>query len=464
MNLFIMPHPPLAVAEVGQGHEKSIPKTIAGMNKIAEQIKAIAPKTIAIISPHGNVFSDGLCINIEDSLTGSFTQYHQPRLRIDVKGDLQKALVLCSGLRASGINCLALDEVTAEKYSISTEIDHGALVPLYFIMKQYIDFKLLHINSGFLPKAQMYQAGKILSEILGEGNVIIASGDLSHRLSEEESQEYDEMGAVYDEYIVKAIEDSDFLKVLSADEKMVERAGQCAHKPMEMLMGALDGFVSEGQVYSYESPFGVGYMTASIERSSADKEQLIDQYLEIKKGINEKKKAKEDEYVKLARDTIVHYVKNRKKPELPENLSEDLYVKQCGVFVSIKREGRLRGCIGTVMPTKPSIAEEIMDNAIEASTKDSRFTEVQENELEDLDIFVDVLSELEKVSDRKELDIKKYGIVVTKDYRRGLLLPNLDGVDSVDHQVAIALEKAEISQDEDFTIERFTVERHKILS
>ena len=119
MNLFIMPHPPLAIGEIGQGKENKIIDTIDGMKKIGEQIKEIAPKTIAIISPHGNVFSDGLCINTQDDLKGNFAAYHQPKLNLSVRGDFQKALVLCSGLRASGINCLALDEVTAKKYDLS---------------------------------------------------------------------------------------------------------------------------------------------------------------------------------------------------------------------------------------------------------------------------------------------------------------------------------------------------------
>jgi len=459
-----MPHPPLAIPEIGQGKEREISSTIEGMEKIAREIKEIAPKTIVIISPHGNIFSDGLCINIMDKLSGNFARFRQPKLKIEVKCDFQKALILCSGLRASGINCLALDEHTAQKYDASLELDHGTMVPLYFIQKHYNDFKLLHINIGMLPKIQMYEAGKIMTDILGEECVIIASGDLSHRVSKEMSEEYDEMGPVYDKHIVNSINDSDFLGILSSDDKMLERAGQCAQKPLEMMIGAMDGRSSQGNVYSYEGPFGVGYLTAAIESISTDKEHLINQYLQIKKDADEKKRQHEDEYVTLARDTIHYYIKNGKKPEMPENLAEDMYIKQSGVFVSIKREGMLRGCIGTMIPTKSSIAEEIIDNAIEAATNDDRFSEIGEVEFDDLEINVDILSALQKIKSVDELDINRYGIVVSNDSKTGLLLPNIDGVKDVNHQVAIALEKAGIKDKEEYSIHRFMVERHKRLA
>lgn len=461
MNLFIMPHPPLAIEEIGQGKENQIKDTVNSMEGIGEQIKSIAPKTIAVISPHGNVFSDGLCINIESNLWGDFSEFHQPNLSINARGDFQKALVFCSGLRASGINCLALDEVMAKKYDITTNLDHGVMVPLYYVQKHYMDFKLLHINIGYLPKTQMYEAGKILAEILDEGDVVIASGDLSHRLSKENVKEYDEMGAVYDKHIKDSIINNEFLNILSTDDIMLQRAGQCAQKPLEMLIGVMDGCSTKGRVYSYEAPFGVGYLTAAIECIKTDKDHLINQYLRVRENINEENRLLEDEYVKLAKDTIAHYVKNKTMPHIPDGLSEDMYIKQRGVFVSIKREGRLRGCIGTMTPTKASLAQEVMHNAVEAATKDSRFTELQEEELSEIEVFVDVLSDLEPVKNKDELDIKEYGVVVKKDTRRGLLLPNLDGVKSVDHQIEIVLEKAGIKKDEEYIIQRFKVDRHK---
>ena len=138
-----------------------------------------------------------------------------------------------------------------------------------------------------------------------------------------------------------------------------------------------------------------------------------------------------------------------------------MYSNRAGVFVSLKEEGRLRGCIGTITPVRTSIAEEIIENAISASTKDPRFQAVEPEELDRLIYSVDVLGETEEISSEAELDVKRYGVVVSRGYKRGLLLPNLDGVDTVDEQVAIAKRKAGIPEDaEDIRLERFEVVRH----
>ena len=131
------------------------------------------------------------------------------------------------------------------------------------------------------------------------------------------------------------------------------------------------------------------------------------------------------------------------------------------MFVSLHKDGRLRGCIGTIEPVRGCIAEEIIENAISAATRDPRFPPVQENELDALEISVDVLSSPEKINSKDELDVKRYGVIVSKGRRRGLLLPNLDGVDTVDRQVAIALQKAGLSEWETgYGLERFEVVRH----
>ena len=138
-----------------------------------------------------------------------------------------------------------------------------------------------------------------------------------------------------------------------------------------------------------------------------------------------------------------------------------MYQNRAGVFVSIKKEGALRGCIGTIQAVYPSIAEEIIFNAISASTRDPRFPAVAAEELERLDVSVDVLGEMEEIDSPDQLDVKRYGVVVTKGRRRGLLLPNLEGVDTIEEQVAIARQKAGIGCQEKVQLERFEVVRHR---
>ena len=137
-----------------------------------------------------------------------------------------------------------------------------------------------------------------------------------------------------------------------------------------------------------------------------------------------------------------------------------MYAHRAGVFVSIKKEGRLRGCIGTLQASQPSIAEEILHNAISAAVNDPRFSPIDPEELDRLTISVDALGEMEKIESQSQLDVKRYGVVVTSAHKRGLLLPNLEGVDTAADQIAIAKRKAGIGEEEEFHLERFEVVRH----
>lgn len=168
----------------------------------------------------------------------------------------------------------------------------------------------------------------------------------------------------------------------------------------------------------------------------------------------------EDAYVQLARKTIEEHVRTGQIIDTPQGLPEAMYNDRAGVFVSIKEDGRLRGCIGTICAVQDSIAEEIIHNAISASSQDPRFYPIKPEELDRLTISVDVLGDMEKISSPDELDVKRYGVVVTKGYKRGLLLPNLEGVDTVADQIAIAKQKAGIAEAEEAGLERFEVVRH----
>lgn len=174
-----------------------------------------------------------------------------------------------------------------------------------------------------------------------------------------------------------------------------------------------------------------------------------------------------DEYVKLAKDTIKTYLTEEKLPDIKKAPAEILK-KKAGCFVSIHtkdshlKKGELRGCIGTIEPYYKNLAGEIMANAISASQNDPRFPAVNLDELDDLEINVDVLNPPELISSEKELDVKKYGVIVqTTDGRDGLLLPDIEGVDTVAKQIEIARQKAGIGPDEEISLYRFTVERHK---
>jgi AmmeMemoRadiSam system protein A len=163
--------------------------------------------------------------------------------------------------------------------------------------------------------------------------------------------------------------------------------------------------------------------------------------------------------VKLAKEAVENYVQEGRIHK-PKELTPEMR-EQAGVFVSLHEHGQLRGCIGTFEPTKSNVAEEIITNAISSSTADPRFPPVAASELDDLEYSVDILTKPEPVTDIDQLDPKEYGVIVESGWRRGLLLPDLEGVDSVDEQIAICRLKAGISSNEPVNLYRFQVRRFK---
>ncbi len=164
--------------------------------------------------------------------------------------------------------------------------------------------------------------------------------------------------------------------------------------------------------------------------------------------------------VELAKKSVEKYIREGRVESPLDTPSPDM-TEKAGVFVCLKKHGQLRGCIGTFMPSYENVGVETIMNAISAATKDPRFHPVEESELQELDYSVDVLSPPEKISDAKELDPHKYGVIVVSGNRRGLLLPDLEGVDTVDEQLRITKMKADILPHEEVEIFRFEVKRFR---
>ena len=273
---------------------------------------------------------------------------------------------------------------------------------------------------------------------------MIASGDLSHCQKEDGPYGYRPDGPKYDSLLMDVMDRCALSELSHFDEGLLERSQECGHRSFVILSGILYSHDVTSEVLSHEATFGVGYGLAIFK-------------------INDSKQKKEaaamDAYVKLARDTIYSHVKGEKLPDLT-GLPDEMMNTRAGAFVSVHEFGMLRGCIGTISATCDNVAEEIRENAISAVSRDPRFSPVREDELDNLEINVDVLGDAEPVSSTSELDVKRYGVIVTNGMRRGLLLPDLDGVDSVDQQISIARQKAGISPSEEIKLERFEVVRH----
>jgi AmmeMemoRadiSam system protein A len=167
-------------------------------------------------------------------------------------------------------------------------------------------------------------------------------------------------------------------------------------------------------------------------------------------------------YISLAKSAVENYVKEGKVISLPAALPKELLTRRAGTFVTIEKNDKLRGCIGTYLPTKENIAKEVISNAIAAATKDDRFGPVQKEELPKLSYAVYILSEPELVKNVKELNPKKFGIIVQSGFKSGLLLPDLEGVDTIEQQISIACQKGGIDPtSEPIAIYKFTAKKYQ---
>ena len=455
-----MPHPPIILPQVGRGEERKIQNTITSCKRIAEQIAVIKPETIVLTSPHSIMYADYFHISPGLQAKGNLRKFgvDEGNFQISVEYDCDFVSVLQVETAKHGIEAGTKGE--REAY-----LDHGTVVPLAFIREQYSDFKLVRIGLSGLSYAEHYEFGRCIArtaDISGKNIVFIASGDLSHKASHQSHYGFAAEGVMFDEQVTEAMSNGDFLKFLMFDENFTEKAAECGLRSFIIMAGALDGKEVKSELLSYEGTFGVGYGTASfIPCGESENRKFLDIYKKLEDSSLKDVKEKEDEYVKLARYSIENYIKTGKMTNLPPNLSEDMLSRKAGVFVSLKKHGKLRGCIGTISPVMKNIASEILKNAMSAATEDPRFDPIKVSELPEIVYSVDVLSPSEPVDSVDSLDSERYGVIVTSGYKRGLLLPNLEGVDTPEQQIAIACRKAGIRDDETFSIERFEVVRHK---
>lgn len=454
---FMVPHPPLIIPQIGKGREQTIQDTIDAYQKAAQEIAALKPETIVLLSPHQVMYADYFHISPGRNATGDFRQFQAGQVQMKVSYDTEYVKTLEQLAASRDLPAGTLGE--REK-----KLDHGTMVPLFFVDQRYTEYQLVRVGLSGLPLSDHYRLGQCIKEaarLLDRKVVIIASGDLSHCLKEDGPYGYRKEGPAYDARVMDVMERASFGELLQFQESFCEKAGECGHRSFTIMAGAFDRTAVDARRLSYEGLFGVGYGICTYHAAGVDEQRnFLEQFEASEKERLLAQQEKEDPYVKLARHTIETYLRTGKQPPVPEGLPEELYRRRAGTFVSLKEDGRLRGCIGTIAAVQDSLAEEIIHNAVSACSRDPRFSPVEPWEVERLTISVDVLGDAQKISSPDELDPARYGVIVTKGARRGLLLPNLEGVDTVEQQIAIAKQKAGIQEQETVELERFEVVRH----
>ena len=457
---YMVPHPPLIVPEVGRGGEKEIAETTNAYERVAKEIADIAPDTIVITSPHSVMYGDYFHVSPGEGATGNFGRFGAPKVSFSETYDSEFTLDLEILANSEGFPAGTLGE--REK-----ELDHGTMVPLYFIRKYYKAGKIVRIGLSGLSLADHYKLGMYIRQVaeqLGRSTVIVASGDLSHKLKDDGPYGFDPAGPVYDEKIMKAAGEGDFGGMLEFDPSLLDKAAECGHRSFVIMAGAFDGLDVKPEVLSHQDVTGVGYGICIFRPGEKNEERCF-----LKKLADKVRSVSTSAYVSLARETIEQFVRTRKVLKFPDGIPESLknalpseaFSDRAGAFVSVHKNGMLRGCIGTISPVRDTIAEEIISNAISAVSRDPRFDRVREDELDFLEINVDILGKPEYIDGPDKLDVKRYGVIVTCGSKCGLLLPDLEGVDTVGEQISIAMRKGGIDPSDNYRLQRFEVVRYK---
>ena len=472
---FAVPHPPLIVPEVSPGKEREIPDTVAAYQEVARRIAALRPDAVVVSSPHAPLYADYIQISVGPSAQGDFSQFGARTPRYRVRYDE----TLAHEIERQGV---ATGVATGTLGRQDPSLDHGTLIPVHFIERACAEAgttspEYVRLGLSGLSPLEHYRMGMAVAraaEELGRSVVYVASGDLSHKLLESGPYGFAPEAPLFEKQVVDALATGDFLGLLAIDQDLAERAAECGLRSFQMMAGALDRTAVDAELLSHEGPFGVGYAVAAYSPTGHDPSRDFgEQYRELMMRRSHERRSAEDPLVALARASIEAWVRDRHTltgDEVDDLLDERrtphpvraLLDVPRACFVSLKKHGQLRGCIGTLAPTQACLSDEIVANAKSASTRDPRFRPVQPDELDDLVLDVDVLGDPEPVASLDELDPRVYGVIVsTEDGRRGVLLPDLAGVDAAEEQVAIAAQKGAIdAHAEPILLQRFRVERH----
>lgn len=447
----IAPHPPIMVAEVGGRDADVTEKSATALRQVKAMIERFEPDTIIVMSPHAPAAQDAFVVDTTPRLSGSLAQFHAPQVRIDAETDIVFAEALLAAATEMGIPVASRHDHPSLSPGV---LDHGVLVPMSFLEP---DAGVPHVilSLSWLPLALHRRLGSAVAAVAEAQHkriVFVASGDCSHRLTPSAPAGFSPRAADFDAMLVEAVRNQHLDDLVTTDLDWAEAAGECGLRSFVTLSGAIPGAAS--RLLAYEGPWGVGYLTAVVGPAA-----LLDSLATPEAGVKGGMPGEpESEPVALARRTIETFVRERRviEPGTPTGL----LATRAGAFVSLHRGPDLRGCIGTIGPTASNLAEEIIHNAIQAATADPRFPSLEPSELADLEISVDVLHEAE-CCDFGDLDPKEYGVIVSCDWRRGLLLPDLEGVDTPEAQVDIAMRKAGIEPTERVHLERFKVDRYR---
>ncbi|MCL2362469.1 MAG: AMMECR1 domain-containing protein [Defluviitaleaceae bacterium] len=458
IRAYILPHPKLAIPAVGRGEERKIVKTLSSLDMVAQEIAFLRPETIIFITPHNVIYDDYFHISPGIGAKGNCSALNTRHVKLSLKYDPNFAAVTSHIAGKYGIIAKTLGEKKAP-------LDHGVVVPLWFINRRFSKFKTMRISPSKLDEKAHYRLGQALSEAasnIGRRTVIIASGNLSRDLNEKAKDGYVDEALEYDKTMVDIMQTGDFGRLFTVPHSLRDSADPCNHSIFAVLAGALDKRMIRPEMLSYENNLGEGYAVAAFAPGPYDERRnFLEKSEEVQRRLVVKTRSAEDAYCILARRALEYAVLHRLDLPIPMGLPKEMLTTRAGVFVSLYIDNTLRGAAGALDPTADNIAAEIAKYAVAAGQSDKRFPAIDVDELPDLVYKVDIIGSPEPVQSSGQLDVQRYGLIVTSPHTWGVMLPNHPGITTGEEQIAAVMQRAGIAPGTLVKLERFLVVRHE---
>ena len=465
----LMPHAPVLVPGVGGDRLAEVAATVRAMATVARHAVATQPETLVLVSPHSPRRPGAFGLWRTPQLRGSLERFGSPEDRVDLPLDRAFADQLETEAARRGLRTWHI----ADK-----SLDHGAVVPLCYFVAAGWKGPTVILSLNYPGEGGLDELGQAIAAVAQERRrrtAIIASGDMSHRLTPAAPSGFHPNGQRFDEALIALLRQGAYREIARIDSDLKESAAEDAADSTRIAVTAA-GYRTEGhEVLSYEGPFGVGYGVAilfeqkgtgdsvaasalarSHERERVETSSSTRSRSWLHKTLPEPQViASLSDLPVVARRAVEAALGSG--PKTPPFHATGELTGRHGVFVTLHTEKeKLRGCIGSLAPIEKDLVEETWRLAVAAASHDYRFRPVTAAELPGMRFSVTVLGELEPVPSPAELNPAVYGVVVTAaDGRKGVLLPDIAGIDSVAEQIAIARDKAGIGSDEPVELQRF---------
>lgn len=261
----VCPHPPLLIPDIGGKDLKKVESTIMGMRNLAKELKELQADVFIYISPHSTLYADAFAVRNKAKLKGSFANFGCGNIMFEERNDLETANRIFEICEKHELPAVKLKDGRGGWLHPEEDLDHGILVPLYYIESEVGDKPIVCVSISAMDYEEHKKFGKCIYEAveeLGKRAVFVASGDLSHRLTPSAPSGFSKTGRILDERIVDVLRTGNFEDLFGIDETLVEKAGECGLRSIFVMSGVLNKKEIASEVLSYEGPFGVGYVVS----------------------------------------------------------------------------------------------------------------------------------------------------------------------------------------------------------